>query len=213
MTTDTTNDAVPVVVGIALNPRGRLLLTRAFPNCQLYGDSLEDMASLRERCNMARRTTIFVDLPASGTLAHRRTGLLFDQAKVKIIALCEECTDAIYETALLLEFSGVMAVESNVAAYRRAAAAVQRGELWVSRECLSNLALRAIRNPARLDFSEREMTILELMLAGYSNQQIADRLFLSRETIRWHLKSLYAKLGVSDREAARQYARNLLVRS
>jgi hypothetical protein len=36
---------------------------------------------------------------------------------------------------------------------------------------------------------------------------MANHLFISRETVRWHLRSLYSKIGVADRAAAVDYAR------
>jgi ATP/maltotriose-dependent transcriptional regulator MalT len=45
----------------------------------------------------------------------------------------------------------------------------------------------------------REMEILRLLDTGCSNQQIAHALHLSTNTVKWYLKSLYAKLGVTRR--------------
>ena len=62
--------------------------------------------------------------------------------------------------------------------------------------------------------SAREVELLSLLDQGLSNQQLADRLNLSLATIKWHLRNLYAKLGVSSRSAALAKARalNLLPR-
>lgn len=50
--------------------------------------------------------------------------------------------------------------------------------------------------------SRREREILEALCQGYSNQDIASRLSLSVETVRWHLKKIYEKLHVSSRTEA-----------
>lgn len=50
--------------------------------------------------------------------------------------------------------------------------------------------------------SRREREILEALRQGYSNQDIASRLSLSIETVRWHLKKIYDKLHVSSRTEA-----------
>jgi len=50
--------------------------------------------------------------------------------------------------------------------------------------------------------SRREREILEALCHGYSNQDIASRLSLSVETVRWHLKKIYEKLHVSSRTEA-----------
>jgi DNA-binding NarL/FixJ family response regulator len=57
---------------------------------------------------------------------------------------------------------------------------------------------------ARPVFSHREKQVLELLLAGLTNGEIAVRLFLSESTVKSHLASSFRKLGVSSRaEAAR----------
>lgn len=57
--------------------------------------------------------------------------------------------------------------------------------------------------------NEREMEVLRLMAAGLSNREIADRLHLSINTIRWYAGSIYGKLGVSGRGKAVAYAQEL----
>jgi predicted ATPase/DNA-binding CsgD family transcriptional regulator len=50
--------------------------------------------------------------------------------------------------------------------------------------------------------SEREVEILRLIEAGCTNRQIAQRLVLSLETIKWYNKQIYSKLGVHNRTQA-----------
>lgn len=50
--------------------------------------------------------------------------------------------------------------------------------------------------------SERELEVLTLVVEGLSNQQIAERLILSTETIKTHMRHLMEKLSVSDRTQA-----------
>src|SRR5512139_639470 len=50
--------------------------------------------------------------------------------------------------------------------------------------------------------SERELEILGYIAAGWSNQQIAEKLVVSLNTVRWHNKRLYEKLGVHTRTLA-----------
>ena len=52
----------------------------------------------------------------------------------------------------------------------------------------------------------REAEILTLVSQGYTNQQIAETLCICRETVRWHMRMLYAKLGVHDRQSAASHA-------
>jgi len=55
----------------------------------------------------------------------------------------------------------------------------------------------------------RELEILRLIAAGRSNPEIAKSLYLSLNTIKWHAKNLYGKLGVSNRVEAAARAREL----
>lgn len=52
----------------------------------------------------------------------------------------------------------------------------------------------------------REVEILQLVAAGMTNRQTAERLGLSIRTIDAHLRSIYAKLGIKSRSAATRYA-------
>jgi pimeloyl-ACP methyl ester carboxylesterase/DNA-binding CsgD family transcriptional regulator len=51
------------------------------------------------------------------------------------------------------------------------------------------------------DLSDREREVLELVAVGMSNEQIADRLFLSTRTVERHLSNVYAKLRLSGKSA------------
>ncbi len=57
--------------------------------------------------------------------------------------------------------------------------------------------------------SERELEVLRLLALGRSNPQIADRLVVSLNTVKAHLKNIYAKLNAHNRTEAVQQARAL----
>ncbi|MFT6136370.1 MAG: ATP/maltotriose-dependent transcriptional regulator MalT [Cyclobacteriaceae bacterium] len=56
----------------------------------------------------------------------------------------------------------------------------------------------------RYGLSERESEVLVLLKEGLSNQEIADRLFVSLNTIKTHLARIYQKMGVTRRTQAIQ---------
>jgi DNA-binding NarL/FixJ family response regulator len=62
--------------------------------------------------------------------------------------------------------------------------------------------------------SKREISILEVLQSGASNQEIAKQLFLAEQTVKFHLTNIYRKLGVSTRTEAvhRAYEQGLVER-
>ncbi len=58
--------------------------------------------------------------------------------------------------------------------------------------------------------SDREMDVLILAFTGRNASSIADALFLSKETVRTHLKSIHKKLGVHSKEELRDFVEQLL---
>jgi DNA-binding NarL/FixJ family response regulator len=54
--------------------------------------------------------------------------------------------------------------------------------------------------------SERESVVLEAVARGLSNREIGRELWISEQTVKFHLRNLYRKLGVSSRTEAARYA-------
>lgn len=57
--------------------------------------------------------------------------------------------------------------------------------------------------------SKRELEVLQLIAQGYSNQEIADRLFVSLNTVKTHSSNLFLKLDVKRRTQAIEKAKRL----
>ncbi len=62
-----------------------------------------------------------------------------------------------------------------------------------------------------LNLSKRELEVLQLMAEGLSNDEIAQRLFVSLSTIKTHSRNLFDKLGVSRRTQAIDKAKKLSI--
>ena len=86
---------------------------------------------------------------------------------------------------------------------------VQRGETAID----PGMAARAVDTAARIQrdefwpgarhgLSQRESEILSYVVSGLSNRGIATKLVIGDETVKSHLRSIYRKLGVSDRTGA-----------
>lgn len=57
--------------------------------------------------------------------------------------------------------------------------------------------------------TKRELRILDLLSEGSSNREIADKVFVSEQTVKWHLHNIFGKLGVGNRTRAVAVARDL----
>lgn len=62
---------------------------------------------------------------------------------------------------------------------------------------------------SRFSISEREYEVLQLIAAGHSNQEIADQLYISLNTVKSHSSNLFSKLDVRRRTQAVQKAKEL----
>ena len=76
---------------------------------------------------------------------------------------------------------------------------ISRNEIFVLNESLV----------AKLDLSNRELKILGLMAEGNSNQEIANRTFVSLSTVKTHNQNLFEKLDVKRRTQAIEKAKRL----
>jgi len=56
------------------------------------------------------------------------------------------------------------------------------------------------------DLTSRELEIIQLVLAGYTNKAIAAQIFISEKTVEFHLENIYTKLGVRTRILAGVWA-------
>jgi DNA-binding NarL/FixJ family response regulator len=98
-------------------------------------------------------------------------------------------------------FVGYLNHDSTPDMARKAVEHVLAGELWADRKVMSDMV--RLMSPTIHDtrFTRREREVLEKVAAGLDNRRIAEDLFVTRETVRWHLRTAYAKLGIHDRAA------------
>src|SRR5918911_342569 len=106
--------------------------------------------------------------------------------------------------ALQLGARGLVMKESATELLMKAMRTVMAGQYWVGRESVSELidTLRsrpAATNDPKFGLTARELEIVSLVTAGFSNREIAKKCELSQETVKHHLTRIFAKLGVSNR--------------
>jgi DNA-binding CsgD family transcriptional regulator len=85
-------------------------------------------------------------------------------------------------------------------------------EVVIVKEVPVAVAARFVVNQPKLrelGITPRELEILELMAGGLSNREIAERLFVSENTVKTHSSHLFGKLSAKRRTQAVQIGKNL----
>ena len=67
-------------------------------------------------------------------------------------------------------------------------------------------ATPAPRDRERSPLSQREREIVALVAQGFKNKEMAEKMFISEQTVKNHLHNIFDKLGVSDRLELALYA-------
>ena len=81
--------------------------------------------------------------------------------------------------------------------------ATYQGQRVLSPEATQTLVNAAIRpSETKYRLTEREIEVLTLMADGLNNREIAEKLFVSRSTVKYHISGIFAKLNVSNRSEA-----------
>lgn len=103
--------------------------------------------------------------------------------------------------------AGVIIHDASAELFYSALRAIQNREIWAPRRVLSDLLRESAPAASPLpQLTAREKQILDAVANGHANREIASQLSITRETVRWHIRTLYSKLGVTDRQAAIRYA-------
>ena len=177
---------------------------RARPDFELVGEVGDGREALDAiRSGLPDVAVLDVEMPSLRGIeileALRRDGAI---TRVVLLSAHLE-SDTVYEAVA----GGVAAYLSKAAPGERicdAIAAVARGEVVLPAEIQAGLAseIRLRSEPGRPALSPREQEVLALIAEGLTAPAVGRELHLSTATVKSHLKTLYEKLGVSDRAAA-----------
>jgi DNA-binding NarL/FixJ family response regulator len=120
-----------------------------------------------------------------------------------VLAILESDTLERKSAARMLRLGcrGVLPRRFTSTILKRAVVAILQGQLWAPSVVLSDLLsdlLRATSMRLENGLTPQEARILELSLQGHKNPAIAEALFISLETVRWHRRRLNRKLRASN---------------
>ena len=153
----------------------------------------EDVNTLLDRAGAPLDLVVFAGGP--GLLARGGPVELFHNLRPNAaIVIVSGGGTAVVRKALRAGVDGFVSETEVDGALRGTISAVLAGQISVPQSIRNRIAWTT--------FSLREKQVLQLVAAGLTNSEIADRLFLSESTIKSHLSSSFRKLDVSSRAEA-----------
>lgn len=126
--------------------------------------------------------------------------------KPKVILLTSSEKEEDFVLAMKLGTSGIVMKQAPLDILIKCIRKVEAGEIWLDTRMTGAVmkefsgpggSNRKERNPSPL--STRETQVVGLTSQGFKNKEIAQRMFISEQTVKNHLHNIFDKLGVSDR--------------
>ena len=147
-----------------------------------------------------------------GTGADATRAILHEHPECKVVFLTMSEEDEDLLAAIRSGAKGYLLKNMHPSKLVSSLRSVQQGESAVSRSMTLRLMEELARTkepaqPGDPTLTRRELEVLRELAAGLSNQEIAERLFIAENTVKYHVHSILEKLGVSDRRDAAAYAR------
>jgi DNA-binding NarL/FixJ family response regulator len=137
------------------------------------------------------------------------------KAKVIILTASEDKNE--FVQAMKLGCSGIVLKQTSAELIVKSIRKVHSGEIWLDSHTTAAV-MRQFASPLdpspsgqtkvreRSPLSAREREIVALVAQGYKNKEMAEKMFISEQTVKNHLHNIFDKLGVSDRLELALYA-------
>ena len=136
----------------------------------------------------------------------------FDNLPTRVVVLTAAEDDRDVVRAMRLGARGVVLKQSATDLLVQSIHRVHAGEIWLDNrmtaevmKAFSHSSESGLRSERPL-LTDREKEIVQHVAQGFRNKEIAEKLFISEQTVKNHLHNIFDKLGVSDRLELALYA-------
>jgi NarL family two-component system response regulator LiaR len=170
---------------------------------ELVGEAYSGEDALRV-CEQVRPDVALVDLMMPGMDGVETTRAIRERfPQVQILVLTSFHDKNIVPRAMQAGAIGYLLKGVSNQDLVKAIRAAHAGQSTLTKEAMADLIQAAAPSPKLgEDLNERERQVLALLAQGLSNKEIAERLFLSLATVKYHVRLLLSKLGASSRAEA-----------
>jgi DNA-binding NarL/FixJ family response regulator len=148
----------------------------------------------------------------TGSVFDVMAGLKAARPDLRIIVSGTGANDEAILKALAGGAKGYVDEAASAAEFVQAIRVVHQGSVWAPRRVMSIFIDRVTSSPGkifpagRVDFTDREKEVLELLVAGRSNREIGQALQIEERTVKAHVAKLMRKVGVQNRIALSVHA-------
>jgi DNA-binding NarL/FixJ family response regulator len=132
--------------------------------------------------------------------------------RVKPIVFNENFSEDEKVDFIKIGVKGFFSIDMDSETLKKALTLIKKGDIWANRKLLSRAlpsgpeyvknCLSMSSNLESFMLSEREKDILKAMVLGLKNREIADKLFISENTVKTHISNIFKKFNVNNRAQA-----------
>lgn len=183
--------------------RGLATFLRTSPDFVLVGEAANGQEAI-ERCRELVPNVVLMDLMMPEMDGFTAIALLREQLPdVRVIALSSSYDALTVATAARAGAVGYLSKSISNDELATAIRAAAEGKPAFSAHAIQALIEVAMLPPEpRYNLTERELSVVRLLVEGKNNIEIARLLNISRSTVKYHVSAIIAKLGVSNRAEA-----------